>query len=76
MSKGYHVTEACTLNAANHPMSIFSEVHSSAEKGFTSINTVTFTAIDRAVTLLGKATFVMDRGYDDNKIFNRLFYFG
>ena len=72
-AKGYHVTEACTLNAANHPMSIFSEVHSSAEKGFTSINTVTFDAIGRAVALLGKATFVMDRGYDDNKIFNRLF---
>ena len=72
-AKGYHVTEACTLNTANHPMSIFSEIHSSAEKGFTSINSVTFAAIDRAVSLLGKATFAMDRGYDDNKIFNRLF---
>mgnify|MGYP000372062284 FL=1 len=28
--KGYHVTEACVLTAGNHPVSIFSKVHSSA----------------------------------------------
>ena len=71
--KGYHVTEACVLNTASHPVSVFSEIHSSAEKNFTSINNVTFSAIDRCVSLFGKATFAMDRGYDDNKIFNKLF---
>lgn len=70
--KGYHVTEATVLTRSNHPVSLFSELHSSSEKGFTSINDVTFSAIDRAVSLFRKATFVMDRGYDDNKIFLKL----
>lgn len=70
--KGYHVTEATVLTNNNHPVSIFSEIHSSKEKDFTSINTITFSAMDRAAALFGKATFVMDRGYDDNKIFLKL----
>ena len=67
--KGYHVTEATVLTNSNHPVSIFSEIHSSKEKDFTSINTVTFSAMERASALFEKATFVMDRGYDDNKMF-------
>lgn len=70
--KGYHVTEACALTKNNHPVSIFSEIHSSKEKNFTSINDVTFSAMERAKALFGKATFVMDRGYDDNKMFLKL----
>ena len=70
--KGYHVTEACVLTKNNHPVSIFSEIHSSKEKGFTSINDVTFSAMERGKALFGKATFVMDRGYDDNKMFLKL----
>ena len=70
--KGYHVTEATVLTNSNHPVSIFSEIHSSEEKNFTSINTVTFSAMDHAAALFGKATFVMDRGYDDNKMFLKL----
>ena len=42
--KGYHVTEATVLTNSNHPVSIFSEIHSSKEKDFTSINTVTWNA--------------------------------
>ena len=38
-SKGYHVTEACVLTTSNHPVSFFSEIHSSKEKNFSSINT-------------------------------------
>lgn len=30
--KGYHVTEACVLTSGNHPVSIFSHIHSSKEK--------------------------------------------
>lgn len=56
--KGYHVTEATVLTNSNHPVSILSEIHSSEEKNFTSINTVTFSA--------------MDRGYDGNKMFLKL----
>ncbi len=70
--KGYHVTEAVVLTKNNHPVSIFSEIHSSKEKGFISINDVTFSAMERANALFGKAVFVMDRGYDDNKMFLKL----
>ena len=45
---------------------------SAKEKDFTSINDVTFSAMERGASLLGKATFVMDRGYDDNKMFLKL----
>lgn len=67
--KGYHVTEAAVLAENSHPVSFFSEIHSSKEKSFTSINDITSSAIQRGVALFGKATFVMDRGYDDNKMF-------
>lgn len=70
--KGYHVTEATVLTNNNHPVSIFSEIHFSKEKNFTSINDVTFSAMERAKALFGKATFVMGCGYDDNKMFLKL----
>ena len=70
--RGYHITEATVLTNSNHPVSLFSEVHSSTEKNFTSINDITFSAMERAAALFGKATFVMDRGYDDNKMFLKL----
>jgi hypothetical protein len=70
--KGYHVTEACVLTRNRHPVSIFSEIHSSKEKNFTSTNNITFSAMERGASLFGKATFVMDRGYDDNKMFLKL----
>jgi len=70
--KGYHVTEACVITSSDHPVSIFSKIHSSKEKDFTSVNDVTFSAMERGRHLFGKATFVMDRGYDDNKMFLKL----
>ena len=70
--KGYHVTEATVLTSSHHPVSLFSEIHSSAEKNFTSINDITFSAMERASALFEKATFVMDRDYDDNKMFLKL----
>ena len=70
--KGYHVTEAIVLTNSNHPVSLFSEIHSSKEKSFTSINAITFSAMERAAARFDKATFVMDRGYDDNKMFLKL----
>lgn len=66
--KGYHVTEACVMTKSNHPVSIYSKIHSSKEKKLTSINNVTFDAMERGKAMFGKATFVMDRGYDDNKM--------
>jgi hypothetical protein len=70
--KGYHVTEACVMTKSNHPVSIYSKIHSSKEKTFTSVNSVTFEAMERGKAMFGKATFVMDRGYDDNKMFLKL----
>jgi hypothetical protein len=70
--KGYHVTEACVMTKSNHPVSIYSSIHSSKEKTFTSVNNITFDAMERAKAMFGKATFVMDRGYDDNKMFLKL----
>ena len=70
--KGYHVTEACVMTKSNHPASIYSKIHSSKEKNFTSVNSITFDAMERGKAMFGKATFVMDRGYDDNKMFLKL----
>ena len=70
--KGYHVTEACVMTQSRHPVSIFSEIHSSQEKNFTSINDVTFSAMERGAAMSCRTTFVMDRGYDDNKMFLKL----
>lgn len=70
--KGYRVTEACVLTSDNQPVSVFSRIHSSKEKGFESVNSITFDAMKQAVSLFQKATFVMDRGYDDNKMFLKL----
>ena len=70
--KGYHVTEACVLTKSNSPVSIFSKIHSSSEKDYKSANTITFDAIEQGAALFGKATFAMDRGYDDNKMFLKL----
>ena len=70
--KGYHVTEACVLTRSNHPVSIFSRIHSSSEKDYKSVNTITFQAMQQGTALFGKATFVMNRGYDNNKMFLKL----
>ena len=71
-TKGYHVTEACVMTTEGNPVSIFSKIHSSAETSYTSINDVTFSALERGASMFEKATFAMDRGYDDNKIFLKL----
>ena len=70
--KGYHVTEACVLTKSNHPVSIFSRIHSSSEKDYKSANTITFEAMEQGAALFEKATFAMDRGYDDNKMFLKM----
>jgi len=70
--KGYHVTEAGVLTTDNHLVSIFSQIHSSKDKNFTFINNITFSTMERAAALLAKITFVMDKGYDNNKMFLKL----
>jgi len=70
--KGYHLTEAVFLTQNNQPVSLYSHVHSSHEKEFISANVETQKAISRVVSTVGKATFVLDRGYDHNDIFKTL----
>ena len=70
--KGYHVTEAVVITRSKQPVSIFSRIHSSQEKGYVSSNAITFEAMDQCFNLFKKATYVMDRGYDDNKVFLKL----
>ena len=69
--KGYHVTEVTALTKnSNHPISLFSKIHSSQEKDYVSTNEITFDALKKTSLLAGeKATFVFDRGYDMNKLF-------
>lgn len=69
--KGYHVTEVTALTRnSSHPISLFSEIHSSQEKDYVSANAITFNALKKSSLLAGeKATFVFDRGYDMNKLF-------
>lgn len=52
--KGYHVTEATVLTNSNHPVSLFSEIYSPNEKNFTSINDITFSAMERVAALFKK----------------------
>ncbi|MDD3277524.1 MAG: hypothetical protein PHG16_01375 [Lachnospiraceae bacterium] len=69
--KGYHVTEACVLTTSNHPVSIFSRIHSSSEKDYKSANAITFDAMTQGAALFEKAAFCMDRGYDVYKVRNK-----
>lgn len=70
--KGYHVTEAVAITRSKQPVSLYSRIHSSQEQGYISANAVTFEAIDQCVGLFKKAAYVLDRGFDDNKVFRKL----
>lgn len=72
---GYVVTEMTGLTKnKNQPVSLFSHMHSSVEKGYKSTNTVTYTGLDNIIkTLDRRATFIFDRGYDMNELFNFMY---
>lgn len=69
--KGYHVTEVVALSEnEKQPISLYSRIHSSVEKNYSSMNTVTYEGLDTAVKAIGgKGTFVFDRGYDMNNLY-------
>jgi hypothetical protein len=70
IEKGYWISEACVLSKSNQPLSLYSHIYSQHEKKYTSNNTNTLRAIDASVGAIGrKATFVCDRGYDSNAMF-------
>ena len=72
MEKGYHVTEIVGLTAQKHqPVSLFSRIHSSREKRYKSTNDILFQGLHHVISHLEKkATFVFDRGYDMNALFD------
>lgn len=74
MTNGYYVTEATVLTKSSHPVSVFSEVWSAESPAFTSGGEFAYTekVIRSCTKKLGHATFVMDRGYDDNDVFRLL----
>ena len=65
------VTEIVGLSKENRqPLSLFSHIHSSKEKSYKSTNTVTFNGLEKVIeSINGKGTFVFDRGYDMNSMF-------
>ncbi|NLJ40822.1 MAG: transposase [Clostridiales bacterium] len=72
IEKGYSVTEIVGLTARQkQPISLFSQIHSSWEKKYKSANEVLFDGLRYAIGhLKKKATFVFDRGYDMNALFD------
>ena len=73
--KGYHHTEIIGLTQNNRqPISVYSQIHSSKSKEYISANNETFKALDSVIDILDKrnikGTFINDRGYDNNEIFN------
>ena len=64
IEKGYLVTEIVGLTASKkQPVSLFTHIHSSNEKGYKSTNEVTFKGLNQVINCLkSKATFVFDRG--------------
>lgn len=75
IEKGYQVTEVVGLTASKkQPVSLFSHIHSSREIGYTSSNDVLFQGLDHVIDSLPmKATFVFDRYYDMNALFNYMY---
>jgi IS4 transposase len=74
IENGYWVTEAVALSKEKQPISLYSRVYSQSEKDFKSTNTYTFNAIDDAIKQIrGTGTFVCDRGYDFNEIYERFY---
>lgn len=72
IEKGYLVTEIVGLTAKKkQPVSLFTHIHSSKEKDYKSTNKVLFQGLKHVIDSLSeKATFVFDRGYDMNALFN------
>lgn len=74
MGNGYYVTEAVAMTNSNHPVSVFSEVWSTESPAFVSGGEFEFTqkVIKACAKKFDCATYVMDRGYDNNNVFRLL----
>ncbi|HAJ4038394.1 transposase [Oceanobacillus sp. FSL K6-0118] len=75
IGNGYWTTNMIAVAPrTKHPISVYSHLYSSAEKGFISENDETYKGLDYVDQLLGekKATFVMDRGYDNIEVMKKI----
>ena len=74
LEKGYHITEITALTKeSRQPLSLYSKIHSSQEKDFVSVNTITYEALRRSFEIAPEATYVFDRGYDMNDLFTFMY---
>jgi len=75
IENGYWTTNMIAVAPkTKHPISVYSHLYSSAEKGFISENEETYKGMDYVNRLLGtkKATFVLDRGYDNIEVMKKV----
>ena len=74
IQKGYLVTEITTISEkAKQPLSLFSLIHSSHEKNYVSANNITLTALEKTMAHFPDSTYVFDRGYDMNRLFEFMY---
>ncbi|MTW88389.1 transposase [Virgibacillus dakarensis] len=75
IGNGYWTTNMIAVAPkTKHPISIYSHLYSAAEKGFVSENEETYKGLDYVNQLVEakKATFVMDRGYDNIEVMKKI----
>lgn len=75
IEKGYWTTNMIAVGKkTKHPIPLYSHLYSSAETGFISENEETYKGLDHVRHLLGdkKATFIMDRDYDNLKVMKKV----
>lgn len=72
LEKGYHtINFSMTTPKTKHPLPLYNHLYSSKEKDFQSQNIEIVKGVNTVNTFFGKkkVTFVMDRGYDRNTIY-------
>ncbi|MGI6725882.1 MAG: transposase [Christensenellales bacterium] len=70
IAQGYHVTEITALSRnTRHPVSLYSHIHSAREENYTSVNDITFRALEGTFGHFPQATYVFDRNCDMNNLF-------
>lgn len=75
IEKGYWTTNMISVAPkTKHPISVYSHLYSSSETGFISENKETYKGLQYVNQLLDgkKATFVMDRGYDNVEVMKKV----
>jgi len=76
IEKGYWTTNMIAVGKkTKHPIPVYSYLYSSVEKEFKSANEETYKGLEHVRNVLDgkKATFVMDRDYDNVKVMKKVF---